>query len=59
MIAAWAIPELRRRLLFIFAMFGIYVVGLHIPSAKAINHQALKDYFNQRRPERRRHLELW
>ncbi len=31
MIAAWAIPELRRRLLFIFGAFGVYVVGLHIP----------------------------
>jgi len=49
MIAAWAIPELRRRLLFIFAMFGIYVVGLHIPIPK-INHEALKAYFDKGGP---------
>ena len=40
MAAAWAIPELRRRLLFVFAMFGVYVIGLHIP-LPGINAQAL------------------
>lgn len=44
MAAAWAIPELRRRLWFVFAMFGIYVVGLHVP-VPGINHDALKAYF--------------
>ena len=44
MTAAWAIPELRRRLLFIFAMFGVYVVGLHIP-LPGINPDALKSLF--------------
>ena len=44
MTAAWAIPELRRRLLFIFAMFGVYVVGLHIP-LPGINPDALKALF--------------
>ncbi len=44
MIAAWAIPELRRRLLFIFAAFGVYVVGLHIP-LPGINPDALKNLF--------------
>jgi len=29
--AAWRIPDLKKRILFVFAMFGIYVVGLHIP----------------------------
>ena len=33
MIAAWSIPELRRRLMFVFAMFGVYIFGLHIPAA--------------------------
>ncbi len=44
MVAAWAIPELRRRLLFIFAMFGVYVVGLHIP-LPGINTNALASLF--------------
>ena len=44
MAAAWAIPELRRRLLFIFAMFGVYVIGLHIP-LPGINPDALKALF--------------
>lgn len=28
--AAWNEPELRQRILFIFAMFGVYAIGLHI-----------------------------
>ncbi len=44
MVAAWAIPELRRRLLFIFAMFAVYVVGLHIP-LPGINTNALESLF--------------
>jgi preprotein translocase subunit SecY len=46
MAAAWAIPELRKRLLFIFAMFGVYTVGLHIP-LPGINSNALGDLFNK------------
>ncbi len=45
MVAAWAIPELRRRLLFVFAMFGVYIFGLHIPLA-GVNHAKLSAYFN-------------
>ena len=44
MMAAWAIPELRRRLMFIFAMFAVYVVGLHIP-LPGINPAALGNLF--------------
>ncbi len=44
MVAAWAIPELRRRLMFIFAMFAVYVVGLHIP-LPGINTDALSALF--------------
>ena len=44
MVAAWAIPELRRRIVFIFAMFGIYVFGLHIP-LPGVNANALKSVF--------------
>ncbi len=31
MIAAFKLPDLRRRILFVFGMFALYVVGLHIP----------------------------
>ncbi len=30
-IAAMKLPDLRRRILYVFAMFALYVVGLHIP----------------------------
>ncbi|MGD0110651.1 MAG: preprotein translocase subunit SecY [Armatimonadota bacterium] len=30
-IAAYRLPDLRRRILYVFGMFAIYVVGLHIP----------------------------
>lgn len=44
MVTAWSIPELRRRLLFVFYMFGIYVVGLHIP-LPGMNRDALAVLF--------------
>lgn len=28
--AAWAEPELRQKILFIFAMFGVFAIGLHV-----------------------------
>jgi preprotein translocase subunit SecY len=31
MVAAFKLPDLRRRILFVFGMFAVYVVGLHIP----------------------------
>jgi len=46
MVAAWAIPELRRRLLFVFAMFGVYVIGLHIP-LPGISSDAMATLFNK------------
>ena len=46
MVSAWAIPELRRRLMFVFAMFGIYVFGLHIPLAN-VHHDVLRNYFER------------
>jgi len=30
-VAAFKLPDLRRRILYVFGMFAIYVVGLHIP----------------------------
>lgn len=44
MIAAWSIPELRRRLMFIFGAFAVYVVGLHIP-LPGMNSAALEQLF--------------
>ncbi len=31
LIAAFKFPDLRKRILFVFLMFGVFVVGLHIP----------------------------
>ena len=44
MVAAWGIPELRRRLMFIFGAFGIYVAGLHVP-LPGMNSDALAALF--------------
>jgi len=29
--SAWKLPDLRARILFVFAMFAVYAIGLHIP----------------------------
>ena len=47
MVAAWAIPELRKRLMFNFFIFGIYVFGLHIP-VPGIDHAQLATFFKGR-----------
>lgn len=39
-------PELRRRLLFTFAMLAVYRIGVHIPTP-GINTKALADFFSQ------------
>lgn len=44
LVAAWGIPELRRRIQFVFAMFAVYTIGLHIPLPD-INHSALEQLF--------------
>jgi preprotein translocase subunit SecY len=46
MIAAWGVPELRKRITFVFGMFGIYVIGLHVPMP-GLNHDALNNFFNR------------
>jgi preprotein translocase subunit SecY len=45
--AAWRIPDLRARITFVFAMFGVYVIGLHIP-IPSINHQILQKFFSNK-----------
>jgi preprotein translocase subunit SecY len=40
----WAIPDLRRRVLFTFAMLGVYRIGRHIPTP-GIDSQALLRFF--------------
>lgn len=42
---AFLIPELRRRLMFVFAMFGVYCIGLHIP-IPGVNAAALHSLFS-------------
>src|SRR5215472_9063591 len=42
--SAMTIPELRQRLVFVFLMFAVYVIGLHV-NLPGINHQALNQVF--------------
>jgi len=44
--AAWQIPDLRARITFVFAMFGVYVVGLHLP-IPSIDHNAMDQYYRE------------
>jgi len=41
LMAAFALPELRKRILFVFGMFGVFVIGLHIP-VPGINRAAME-----------------
>ncbi len=40
LIAAMAVPELRKRIQFVFLIFAIYVLALHIP-ATGVNQEAV------------------
>ena len=40
MMAAFKLPDLRRRILYVFGMFAVYVIGLHIP-IPGINHEKM------------------
>ncbi len=46
LIAAWKLPELRKRILFVFAAFGVYAIGLHIPLPN-IDHVKMENLFSQ------------
>ncbi len=42
--SAWKLPDLRARILFIFAMFTVYAVGLHIP-VPGVNREEMRRLF--------------
>ncbi|MBP6964800.1 MAG: preprotein translocase subunit SecY [Armatimonadetes bacterium] len=46
LIAAFKLPDLRKRILFVFAMFAVFVLGLHIP-VPGINREAMAKLFEQ------------
>ena len=46
MISAFKLPDLRKRILFVFAMFAVYTVGLHIP-IPGIDRKAMDSLFQQ------------
>ncbi|MEJ5252412.1 MAG: preprotein translocase subunit SecY [Chthonomonadetes bacterium] len=46
LIAAWKLPDLRRRILFVFGAFAVYTLGLHIP-VPGIDHAAMERLFAQ------------
>jgi len=43
MAAAFRVPDLRKRILFVLAMFGVFVVGLHIPIPN-VNRAAMEEF---------------
>jgi preprotein translocase subunit SecY len=43
LVAAFKLPDLRRRILYVFGMFALYVVGLHIPIA-GIDPAKMQDF---------------
>src|SRR5215210_4324644 len=45
LLAAFALPELRQRIQFVFLMFGVFMVGLHIP-VPGINRAAMEQLVN-------------
>jgi len=46
LLAAFKLPDLRRRILFVFGMFAVFVVGLHIPIPN-VSRRAMDDLFRQ------------
>ena len=46
MISAFKLPDLRKRIIFVFAMFAVYAVGLHIP-IPGIDRKAMDALFAQ------------
>jgi preprotein translocase subunit SecY len=46
LVAAFKLPDLRRRILYVFGMFAIFVVGLHIP-IPGISRSAMDRLFEQ------------
>lgn len=44
LLAALRLPDLRKRIFFVFGMFGVFVLGLHIP-VPGIDRQAMENLF--------------
>lgn len=44
LMAAFRLPDLRKRILFVFGMFAVFVIGLHIP-VPGINKKAMEALF--------------
>ena len=44
LVAAFRIPELKRRIQYVLLMFAIFVLGAHIP-APGVNHEAVDRIF--------------
>lgn len=44
LISAFRYPDLRKRILFVFAMFAVYIAGIHIP-IPGVNREALERLF--------------
>jgi len=42
LMAAWSIPDVRARIMYVFAMMGVFVIGLHVP-VPGVNLDALEN----------------
>src|SRR5260370_554990 len=45
LLAAFALPELRQRIQFVFIMFGVFIIGLHI-QVPGIDRKAMENLVN-------------
>ncbi|MBW3623856.1 MAG: preprotein translocase subunit SecY [Armatimonadetes bacterium] len=46
LVAAWGLPELRQKIIFLFMMFGVFIFGLHVP-VPGVDHAKMDQLFMQ------------
>jgi len=46
LLAAWRLPDLRQKIIFLFMMFSVYLLGVHIP-VPGIDHDKMERFINQ------------
>src|SRR5689334_11711836 len=46
LVSAWRLPDLRQKIIFLFMMFGVFLLGLHIP-VPGIDHDKMERLVNQ------------
>src|SRR5690349_8366459 len=46
LISAWRLPDLRQKIIFLFMMFGVFLLGLHVP-VPGIDHAKMDALVNK------------